>query len=113
MESCGSTHDWARFAQSHGQKVKAIYARTVKSFLQGQKTDANDAIAISMTALQPNVTSCRLISVEAQTLQNITKLDFKAEKSNSKSDLFASLVGGKVVNTYSTDYFFNEFKLCI
>lgn len=73
MESCASTHHWARFAKSQGHKVKAISARTVKAFLQGQKTDANDAIAISMAALQPNVKHCRLITVETQSLQNMER----------------------------------------
>ena len=73
MESCATTHYWARIAKSHGHKVKAMSARTVKGFLQGQKTDANDAIAISIAALQPNVKSCRLISIEAQSLQSMER----------------------------------------
>ena len=69
MESCASTHYWAKFAKSQGHTVKAISARIVKGFLQGQKTDANDAIAISIAALQPNVKPCRLVSVKEQSLQ--------------------------------------------
>lgn len=68
MESCGGTHYWARFAKAQGHEVKAIPARLVKSFLQGQKTDANDAIAISVAALQPNIKSSRLITAEDQSL---------------------------------------------
>jgi transposase len=61
MESCGGTHYWARFARDQGHNVKAIAARTVKPFRQGQKTDANDAIAISVAARQPHINSSRLL----------------------------------------------------
>ena len=73
MESCATSHYWARLAKSHGHIVKAMSARTVKGFLLGQKTDANYAVAISIAALQPNVKSCRLISVEAQSLQSMER----------------------------------------
>ena len=81
MESCGSTHYWARFAKAQGHNVKAMSARVVKGFLQGQKTDANDAVAISIAALQPNVKSCRLISVETQSLQCMDKSRLLLQKS--------------------------------
>jgi len=66
MESCGGTHYWARFAREQGHEVKAIAARSVKPFRQGQKTDANDAIAISVAARQPHIHSSRLLSVAEQ-----------------------------------------------
>ncbi len=37
MESCGGTHYWARFAKQAGHQVKAVNARQVKAFRQGQK----------------------------------------------------------------------------
>ena len=52
MEGCGSAHYWARFAQSCGHEVRMINPRRVKGFLQGQKTDANDAFAITIAASQ-------------------------------------------------------------
>ena len=71
MESCSGTHHWARYAKQAGHHVKAINARKVKAFLQGQKTDANDALAISVAARQPHIKASRLISAEEQCLQGI------------------------------------------
>lgn len=72
MESCGGTHFWARYAKTYGHRVKAMSARRVKAFLQGHKTDANDAIAIGMAALQPAVKASRTITLEEQCQQGIT-----------------------------------------
>lgn len=71
MESCGGTHYWARFAKQAGHHVKAINARQVKAFRQGHKTDANDALAISVAARQPHIKASRLLSVQEQCLQGI------------------------------------------
>ncbi|MFK3864568.1 hypothetical protein [Pseudoalteromonas rhizosphaerae] len=38
-------------------------ARVVKAFRQGQKTDANDALAIGIAAQQPTVKPSRLLSI--------------------------------------------------
>lgn len=46
MESCGAAHYWARLAQSLGHKVIPIPPKQVKPLRVGQKTDANDAIAL-------------------------------------------------------------------
>lgn len=37
MEACGGSHYWCRYAQSLGHEVKALPARRVKAFRQGQK----------------------------------------------------------------------------
>lgn len=74
MESCGGTHYWARFAKTCGHSIKAMSARRVKAFLQGHKTDANDAIAIGLAALQPAVKSSRTITLEEQCQQGITMM---------------------------------------
>ena len=73
MESCGGTHYWARFARDQGHDVKAIAARHVKPFRQGQKTDANDALAISVAARQPHINPSRLLSLEEQCQQAIVR----------------------------------------
>jgi len=74
MESCGGTHYWARFSKQQGHDVKAIAARNVKPFRQGQKTDANDALAIAIAARQPHINSSRLLSVEDQCQQSIVRV---------------------------------------
>jgi transposase len=48
MEGCGACHYWARLAQRHGHDVRVISPKKVKGFLQGHKTDANDALAIAI-----------------------------------------------------------------
>jgi transposase len=50
MEGCGSCHYWGRLAKKYGHDVKVISPKKVKAFLQGQKTDANDALAIAIAA---------------------------------------------------------------
>jgi len=74
MEACGGTHYWARYAIEHGHKVKTMSARRVKAFRQGQKTDANDAAAIAIAALQPQVKSTRLLSIESQCQQGLVRI---------------------------------------
>lgn len=49
-------------------------ARRVKAFRQGQKTDANDAAAIAIAALQPQVKSTRLLSIENQCQQGLVRI---------------------------------------
>jgi transposase len=43
----------------------------VKAFLQGQKTDANDALAIAAAALQIGVRFCPVKEVDQQSLQSL------------------------------------------
>lgn len=74
MESCAGTHHWARYAKEQGHQVKAMSARKVKPFLQGQKTDQNDAVAIAIAATQPQVKACRLLTIEDQCQQGIVRI---------------------------------------
>ncbi len=71
MESCGGTHYWGRFAKAQGHDVKPMSARRVKAFLQGHKTDANDAEAIALAANQELVKPSRLITLEEQCEQSL------------------------------------------
>ena len=52
MEGCVSCYFWGRLAKSHRHEVRIIAPERVKSFLQGQKTDANDALAIGAVYLK-------------------------------------------------------------
>ncbi len=73
MESCDGTHYWVRFTKAQGHEVKAIAARHIKPFRQGQKTDANDAVAISVAARQPHINASRLLSTEEQCQLSIVR----------------------------------------
>ena len=74
MESCGGAHYWARLAQSLGHKVMPIPPKQVKPFRTGQKTDANDAIAIAVASRAANIKAARVLSIEQQGLQSIEKM---------------------------------------
>jgi len=71
MEGSGSCHYWGRFAESFGHEVRVINPKKVKAFLQGQKTDANDALAIAMAAMQYGVRFSQVKSEEQQMLQTL------------------------------------------
>lgn len=73
MEGCGSCHYWGRLARSYGHDVKIISPKKVKGFLQGQKTDANDALAIAMAATQFGVRYSPVKEIDQQALQTLEK----------------------------------------
>ena len=63
-----------RKRQAIGHTVKPMSARVVKAFRQGQKTDANDALAIGIAAQQPTVKPSRLLSINEQCLQAMSAM---------------------------------------
>jgi transposase len=71
MEGCGSCHYWGRFAKSHGHEVRIVSPKRVKGFLTGQKTDANDALAIAAAAMQPGMKFCPAKEIDQQSLQTL------------------------------------------
>jgi transposase len=73
MESCATSHYWARYALELGHSVKVIDARTVKGFLIKQKTDANDAFAIAIAATQGHIKSNKIFSAQEQSLQSLER----------------------------------------
>jgi len=73
MEGCGSSHYWGRLAISYGHDVRTIAPKKVKAFLQGQKTDANDALAIAIAAVQTGMVFSSVKSEEQQSLQSLEK----------------------------------------
>jgi len=74
MESCGGASYWARLAKSLGHDVMLIPARQVKAFRTGQKTDANDAVAIAVASQSPNIRPARYLSSEEQCIQAVEKM---------------------------------------
>ena len=71
IEGCGSSHYWGRYAEQFGHDVRVISPKKVKGFLQGHKTDANDALAIANASLQIGLKSSKPKSEEQQTLQTL------------------------------------------
>ncbi len=71
MEGCGSCHYWARLAQTYGHDVRIISPRRVKAFLQGHKTDANDALAVAIASTQFGMVFSQIKEQEQQSLQTL------------------------------------------
>ena len=71
MEGCGSCHYWGRLAKQYGHDVRVISPKKIKGFLQGQKTDANDALAIAIAATQPGLKFSPVKDEEQQCLQTL------------------------------------------
>ena len=71
MEGCGACHYWARLAQTYGHDVRIISPRRVKAFLQGHKTDANDALAIAIASTQFGMVFSQVKKEEQQSLQTL------------------------------------------
>jgi len=71
MEGCGACHYWARLARQHGHDVRIISPKKVKAFLQGHKTDANDALAIAIASIQPGMVFSHIKEEEQQSLQTL------------------------------------------
>jgi transposase len=71
MEGCGACHYWARLAQKYGHDVRVISPKKVKGFLQGHKTDANDALAIAIASTQFGMIFSQIKEEEQQSLQTL------------------------------------------
>jgi transposase len=71
MEACGACHYWARLAQKYGHDARVISPKKVKAFLQGHKTDANDALAIAIASTQLGMNFSQIKTEEQQSLQTL------------------------------------------
>jgi transposase len=60
IEGCVSSHYWGRYADNFDHDVRIISPKKVKGFLQGHKTDANDALTIANMSLQIGLKSSSL-----------------------------------------------------
>ena len=71
MEGCGGCHYWGRLAESYGHDVRVISPKKVKGYLQGQKTDANDAVAIAVASTQVGMRFSPVKDEVQQSLQTL------------------------------------------
>jgi transposase len=55
MEACGGSNYWGRELKNRGVRVMLIPPQHVKPFVKGNKTDRNDAFAITEAAKRPNL----------------------------------------------------------
>lgn len=66
IEACGGAHHWARELIKLGHQVKLLPAKAVRPFVQRDKTDAKDALAIWVAAAQPHI---RAVPVKTELAQ--------------------------------------------
>ena len=66
IESCGSSHHWARLLSSFGHDVKLIPPQYVKPYVKRGKNDAADAEALCEAVTRP---SMRFVPVKSQEQQ--------------------------------------------
>ncbi|MCY9855666.1 IS110 family transposase [Vibrio mediterranei] len=71
MEGCCGSHYWGRLAESFGHEVRIINPKKVKGYLEGHKTDHNDALAIVNAALQIGIKYSQPKSLEQQSMQSL------------------------------------------
>lgn len=71
MEACASAHYWARELAKSGHTIKLLPPRSVKAYVQGNKNDYNDALAIAEAACRPTI---RLVSPKTSAQQDIQAL---------------------------------------
>lgn len=74
MEACPGSNWMARKLSGLGHDVRILPAQYVKPFLQRQKNDVNDAIAIAEASQRPTVRQVPIKSVEQQDLQSMHRI---------------------------------------
>lgn len=70
MEACSGAHHWGRLAESLGHRAVIIPPKRVTPYRQGQKHDANDALAIGVAARQPKLKTVGVKSLDQQSVQS-------------------------------------------
>lgn len=74
MEACYSSHYWARCFEQLGHKVRLLPAQHVTAFLRGNKSDANDTIAIGEASDRPNIIPVPVKTVVQQDIQCLHRM---------------------------------------
>jgi transposase len=74
MEACYSANAWGRAIEALGHTVKLIPPIKVKPFVQGNKNDRNDAVAIAEASLRPNMHFVPVKTLEQQHLQCLLRI---------------------------------------
>ncbi len=80
MEACCGSHYWARKIMAMGHEVKIIAPQYVKPFVQVNKNDARDAMAIAEAAARPAMPSVTIKSVEQLDLQGLHRVRERLQK---------------------------------
>lgn len=74
MEACASAHYWVRQLEMLGHQVKLTPPQFVKPFVQGNKNDYNDALAIAEAVIRPQMRFVAPKTIAQQDLQALHHL---------------------------------------
>lgn len=74
MEACASSHYWGRILKELGFEVSLLPAQHVKAYVQGNKNDYNDALAIAEATNRPGIYKVPLKTVQQQDQQAIQRM---------------------------------------
>lgn len=74
MEACRSAHYWGRELRGVGHDVRLVPPRAVKPYVQGNKNDYNDALAIAEAVYRPKLHCVPIKTREQQDLQALHRL---------------------------------------
>jgi len=74
MEACSSAHYWARQLNKLGFEIKLISPQHVVRHRLGQKTDANDALAIAEAGLRTKMHFVTPKGIEQQNIQTLERV---------------------------------------
>lgn len=74
MEACGSSNHWHRELSKLGFTVRVIPTQHVKALAQGNKNDANDALAVAESVFRPGIHDVAPKSIEQQDIQTVLRI---------------------------------------
>lgn len=74
MEGCASAHYWGRELEKLGHSVHLMPAQHVKAYVQGNKNDYNDALAIAEAVVRPQMRVIPLKTAAQQDIQALHRL---------------------------------------
>ena len=74
MEACASSHYWGRELEKLGYQVQLLPAQHVKTYVQGNKNDYNDALAIAEATNRPKIHPVTIKTITQQDLQAIQRM---------------------------------------
>lgn len=74
MEACYSAHYWGRTCNEKGHHAALIPAQHVKPFVRGNKTDANDALAIVEASSRPGIRFVPIKNIHQQEIMAIHRI---------------------------------------
>lgn len=74
LESCATSHYWARELTKLGHQVTLLPAQHVKPYVRGNKNDYNDALAIAEASRFANIRPVAIKTVEQQSIQALHRL---------------------------------------